>query len=801
MKIISNYFLPLLPIFLGVPSQAEIIPFELEQVSTCVGMNMKKNFLCLAAALLPLISAFSENVAGDSVKSIPLQEVEIVSVRATDKTPVTYSNLGKETIESANFGQDIPFLLLLTPSVIATSDAGTGIGYTGFRIRGTDANRINVTTNGIPLNDSESHGVFWVNMPDFASSLEDLQVQRGVGTSTNGAGAFGASINMKTENIPLQSYGEFNGSYGSFNTSKVTFKTGSGVIDNHWAFDARLSSIRSDGFIDRASVDLKSYFVQGAYFNEKTMLKFITFSGKEKTYHAWDGVPDYILFPSDPSVKANRTYNPAGYMGDDAEGNPQYYPNQTDNYEQSHYQLSLLQVLNPDFKLNVALHYTRGFGYYEEYKTDQSLNEYELTPFELNGELIDNSDLVRQEYLDNYFGGMVFSLDYSKNKMNLSLGGSGNYYYGNHYGDVIWVKDYVGDPTFDPSHEYYRSIGKKSDMNLYLKGIYSLMKNLNFYGDLQIRHIDYTIRGKNDVWNWLDGGMQDLDIRQIFNFFNPKAGLYYQLNSKNVLYGSVAVAHREPNRNNYTDAGTNEFPRPERLIDYELGYQFNRKNWAFSANLYYMEYKDQLVLNGKVNAIGEALTSNVPDSYRTGIELTAGVHIIPCLDWNGNLTLSQNKIKNYTEYVTIYDSDGNAESQQQADYYGTTNISFSPDIIANSLFTFKYHSFSAGFHSNYVGKQYLDNTGQTDVNETDTRKKERSIDAYFVNNLRLSYDFGKRLSVNLSINNIFNAQYETNGWVWSCYYRQADGSLEPYTEKSYFPQAGINVLANVALRF
>jgi len=755
----------------------------------------------LAIALIPFVSVFSENVAGDSIKNIPLQEVEIVSVRATDKTPVTYSNLNKETIGSVNFGQDIPFLLLLTPSVIATSDAGTGIGYTGFRIRGTDANRINVTINGIPLNDSESQGVFWVNMPDFASSLEDLQVQRGVGASTNGAGAFGASINMKTENIPIRSYGELNGGCGSFNTSKVTFKTGSGVIDNHWAFDARLSSIRSGGFIDRASVDLKSYFAQGVYFTEQTMLKFITFSGKEKTYHAWDGVPDYILFPSDPAVKANRTYNPAGYMGDDAKGNPQYYPNQTDNYEQTHYQLSLIQVLNRNMKLNAALHYTRGFGYYEEYKQGQNLDEYGLTPFELNRELVETSDLVRQKYLDNGFGGMIFSLDYNKNKLNLSLGGGGNYYDGNHYGDVIWVKNYAGDPAFVPSQEYYRSKGKKSDVNLYLKGNYSLAKGLNIYGDLQVRHIDYSIRGQNDVWDWTAGRMQDLDVHDIFNFFNPKAGLYYRLNPRSVLYGSVAVAHREPNWDNYTDAGTNEVPRPERLTDYELGYQYNTGNWAFSANLYYMKYKDQLVLNGKINTIGEALTSNVPDSYRTGIELTARVHIIPCLEWNGNLTLSQNKIKNYTEYVPVYDSDGNAEPVQQADYYGTTNIAFSPDFIANSLFTFKYKSFTAGFHSNYVGRQYMDNTGQTDINETDTRKKERSIDAYFVNNLRLGYDFGKRLSVNLSINNLFNEKYETNGWVWSCYYRQTDGSLEPYSEKSYFPQAGINVLANVALRF
>ena len=762
---------------------------------------MKKIFLFYATALLPFTSGFSENLAGDSLKSIPLQEVEIVSVRATGNTPVAYSDLDKATIGSANFGKDIPFLLLLTPSVIATSDAGTGIGYTGFRIRGTDANRINVTVNGIPLNDSESHGVFWVNMPDFASSLEDLQVQRGVGTSTNGAGAFGASINMKTENIPLRPYGELNGSYGSFNTSKLTFKTGSGVIGEHWAFDARLSSIRSDGFIDRASVDLKSYFAQGAYINERTMVKFITSGGKEKTYHAWDGIPDYILFPSSSSVKENRTYNPSGYMGDDSMGNPLYYKKQTDNYEQTHYQLNLLQILNTALKFNISLHYTKGLGYYEEYKTGRTLKEYGLKPFELNGETIKKSDLVRQKQLDNDFGGLVFSIDYNRNKANFSLGGSANRYDGHHFGRVTWVKNYAGDTSFDPLHEYYRSKGEKSDFNLYARGNYSLTENLNIYGDFQIRRIDYKIKGKNDTWDWLIGEMQNLNVHEIFNFFNPKAGLFYKLNTENVLYGSIAVAHREPNRNNYTDAGINEIPKQERLIDYELGYKFNQKPYAFSANFYYMKYKDQLVLNGKVNEIGEPLTSNVPDSYRTGIELTAGVRLLPCLDWNGNLTLSRNKIKNYTEYVTVYDSDWNPEPEQQADYYGTTDISFSPGVIANSLFTFKYKSFTAGLHSNYVGKQYLDNTGRTDANQTESLKKERSIDAYFVNNLRLSYDFGKRLSVNLSVNNIFNEKYETNGWLWSCYYRQTDGNPEPYTEKSYFPQAGIHLLANIQLRF
>ena len=799
------FSLPLQQICLGVPIQAEIIPFEPEQVRTCGGIMMKKNLFFLTVILLPFVSSYSEEIVGDSIKSISIQEVEIVSVRATGATPMTYFNLDKETIKSANFGQDIPFLLQLTPSVVATSDAGTGIGYTGFRIRGTDANRINVTTNGIPLNDSESHGVFWVNMPDFASSLEDIQVQRGVGNSTNGAGAFGASINMKTENIPFKSYGELNGGYGSFNTSKVTFKAGTGVIDDHWAFETRLSSIQSDGFIDRASVDLKSYFAQGSYFNEQTMVKLVTFCGKEKTYHAWDGVPDYILFPSDLSEKENRKFNPSGYMGDDLDGNPLYYKNQTDNYQQTHYQLSLLQVLNPNLKLNLALHYTKGLGYYEEYKIGRTLKEYGLNPFELNGVTIKKSDLVRQKHLDNDFVGLIFSVDYNRNKANFSLGGSANYYDGHHFGRISWAKDYSGDATFNPLHEYYRNKGEKSDVNIYVRGNYPLTEKLSMYGDLQYRRINYKIKGKNDTWDWMIEEMQNLNVHEIFNFFNPKAGLFYQLNAENVLYGSIAVAHREPNRNNYTDAGINEIPKQERLTDYELGYKINHRTWAFSTNLYYMKYKDQLVLNGKVNEIGEPLTSNVPDSYRIGIELAARLRLLSCLDWNGNMTLSRNKIKNYTEYVTIYDSDWNPEPKQQADFYKSANIAFSPSVIINSLFSFKYKSFTAGFHSNYVGKQYLDNTGRVDANQSQSRKKERSIDAYFVNNLRVGYNFPwkkwEKLSANLSINNIFNKKYETNGWIWSCYYRQSNGSLEPYTEKSYFPQAGVNAMATIRLSF
>lgn len=746
---------------------------------------MKKEILFLAGLSMAGLSTFAQEGA-DSIRQIHhLQGVEIISTRATSKSPLAYSNLNKKDIKSQNFGQDIPFLLSLTPSVVATSDAGAGVGYTGFRVRGTDATRINISTNGIPLNDSESQSVYWVNMPDFASSLEDLQIQRGVGTSTNGAGAFGASINMKTQNLPLQRYTEINGSYSSYNTSKATVKIGTGLINNHWAFDARLSNIQSDGYIDRASTDLKSYFVQGGYYGENTSVKLITFGGKEKTYHAWDGVPAEYL-------ENNRTYNPCGYMGDDANGNPLYYQNQTDNYTQTHYQLILTHAFNPYLTLNTALHYTHGDGYYEEYKQDRTLTEYSLSSYDYQNQTIEKSDLVRRKSLDNDFGGGVFSLNYNKNKWDISFGAAANKYDGDHTGTVIWVKNIIGNNT--PDRPYYASTGSKLDLNTYLKANYTIIGGLSAYADVQYRYIDYKINGQNDVWNWIDGEMQLLDIHKKFNFFNPKAGLFYQINKENDVYASVAAGHREPTRNNYTDAAINEKPTAERMTDFEAGYSFKNSSFTAGVNLYYMKYKDQLVQTGKVNEIGEMLTSNIPDSYRAGIEVMAGAHITSWLNWTGNATFSKNKIKNYTEFVDLYNSDGDWINQV-SDKIGTTTISFSPSVIANSFFTADYKNWSLGFQSNYVGKQYIDNTASN----------SRSLDAYFVNNLRLGYKFAlkgiKEIGVNFLINNIFNEKYESNAWVSSSYTQTSSNTNDRSDYFGYFPQAGTNVMLNLSLVF
>lgn len=747
---------------------------------------MKKVFLCLLTSCFLTSTVFADNydVELDSLRLLELQEVEIISTRATSNTPVAYSNMNKEQLKERNFGQDIPYLIGSTPSVIVTSDAGTGIGYTGFRVRGTDANRINITYNNVPLNDSESHGVFWVNLPDIASSLEDLQIQRGVGTSTNGAGAFGASVNMKTAHVPAQSYAEFNGGYGSFNTSKITLKVGSGTLGDHFAFDARLSSIQSDGFIDRASVDLKSYFFQASYFNQNTLLKFITFSGKEKTYHAWDGVP------ADTLANGNRTYNLSGYMGNDKNGKPLYYKDQTDNYHQTHYLLNMTQVFNPELNLNISLHYTRGLGYYEEYKQDRKLIEYGLKPFSVNENLVNKSDLVRQKKLDNDFGGLLFSLNQKKENWDISFGGGGNYYDGKHFGNVIWVKNYLNDPAFFPPSEYYRNTGEKTDVNFYLKGNYYLLSNLSVYGDVQYRFINYKIKGNNDKWDPSIQDMQKLNFDEQFHFLNPKAGIFYKLNQQNNLYASFAMAHREPNRNNYTDSSEKEVPKAERLMDYELGYNYQNTYFSAGVNLYYMKYKDQLILTGKVNEIGEPLTSNIPDSYRMGIELLAGIKIASWLRWDGNLTLSENKIKNYTEYVHDWET-----GDKCANYLGTTPIAYSPDLIVNSIFSFSYKSLNAGLQSNYVGKQYLDNSGSED----------RKIDPYFVSNLRIGYSFTlkgiKTLGIDLLINNLFDEKYETNGYVWYSWYEGAGNDRVRKNDLRYFPQAGTNLMLNVSLRF
>ncbi|MDR3651964.1 MAG: TonB-dependent receptor [Paludibacter sp.] len=718
-------------------------------------------------------------------KSYSIDEITVSSLRATDKSPVAYTNIDKEALNKTNLGQDIPYLLSMTPSFVASSDAGTGIGYTGFRIRGTDATRINITINGIPYNDPDEQGAYWVDIPDFASSLQSIQIQRGVGTSTNGAGAFGANINMQTENYAQKASGESSVTVGSFNTLKATVKASSGLINGHWAIDTRLSSVNSSGYIDRGSVDMKSYYVQAGYYGEKTTLKFLTFGGTEKTYHAWDGVPK-------DSLATHRTYNPCGYMGVDANGKPLYYQNQTDNYIQTNYQLLGVHTFSNELSLNAGLHYTRGDGYYEEYQQDQSLVKYSLTPFTVNGLTTTNSDLVTQKKMSNDFTGGVFSLNYLKDKLTAQVGGAANYYWGDHFGDVVWVKNYIGNIL--PVTEYYRSKVAKFDANIYLKANYALTPKLNVNVDLQYRKVDYTLSGQNDQWNDAIGAMQILDINKHFNFFNPKAGVYYRPNDRNDLYASMAIANREPTRTNYTDGTPDTAPTNETLYDTEMGYKYHNAIYSLGVNGYFMYYRNQLILTGKIDDMGEMLTANIPTSYRSGIELMGSVKPVDWLRWDASVTVSRNQITNFKEFVDVYDVNGNWTSQQ-TNSLGNTPIAFSPELLANSMITFTKGNFEAGFQSQYVGKQYIDNTGSND----------RSLSAYFINNLRLTYNLpvkGLRgVGLTVLVNNLFNEQYISNAWTYSYYQANSASDLQRYNEFGYFPQAGTNFLASVTVKF
>ncbi len=766
---------------------------------------MKKLFMTIAAfAAISSATSFAQEYANDSLTNVHLHEVQIVSTRATAKTPIAFTNVSKEELQKQNTGLDLPFLLLNTPSVITTSDAGAGIGYTSIRVRGTDATRINVTANGVPMNDAESHSVYWVNTPDLASSLQDIQVQRGAGTSTNGSGAFGASINMRTQNASSKAYGEVSGSYGSFNSHKETVRVGTGLLGNHWAFDARISNIGSDGYRDRASSDLKSYFAQGTYFGETTTLKFITFGGREKTYHAWDGI-------SLKKLEEDRTYNPNGAIKDDNENKGNvigYYDDQIDYYKQTHYQLVLTQRLTADWQFNAALHYTKGYGYYQEYKNGRTLKEYGLSPYYspiLNKdgipdsyELIKKQNLIRKKIVDNHFGGGVFSLDYNMGRWAASIGGGANHYTNDHFGQVLWVKNYIG--TLDPDHEYYRNTGKKTDANLYAKANYRITGGLHAYADLQYRFIHYTIDGTNDKWDWTASPehSQILDVDNKFNFFNPKAGLFWQINANHSAYASFAMTNKEPTRNNYTDGLLYQAPKAERLYDYELGYTYRSEVFNAGINLYYMDYKDQLVLNGKLNEIGEPMAENVKHSYRMGVELMAGVQITRWLTWNVNATWSKNQIKGYTGYISDYDENWDELYSQTAIEVGDTPIAFSPTFMANSNIGVNIKGFQAYLQTQYVSRQYLDNFG----------KKADSLDPYCVSTLSANYTFDipslKSITVGATVYNLFNKKYVTNGYSQTAaIYQQGDKQLEAQqvSDPRFYPMAGTNVLATVTLRF
>ena len=688
-----------------------------------------------------------------------LDEVIVQSVRVKYSSPISHSNISKSEMSSRNLGQDLPVLLNFLPSVVTTSDAGAGIGYTGIRIRGVSPQSTNITINGIPFNDPESHGTYWVNLPDFVSSVESLQVQRGVGTSTNGSGAFGASINILTDAISESPYAQISNSVGSFNTLKHTVKFSSGKLNDSFELSGRLSKIDSDGYIDRAYSDLKSYFIQGAYIRGNTLIKALTFGGHEKTYQSWYGL-------SWDELQDNRRQN------------PYTYENEIDNYKQDHYQLHWNQKLNEKWSTNLGLNYTYGRGYFEQYREADSVDTYGGivdSDTDQNGNLTGTTDLIRRRWLDNNFYVLNASTNYNSSKLNLMFNTSYSTYSGDHFGEVIWARNFSKSSSI--RDRYYDGNGKKTDFSLFAKGSLILNNAFEFYADFQLRNVNYKTTGyTSDLVNML--------LDESYSFFNPKFGLSYKLSSQSMVYGSYSRANREPSR---SDFESNENIKPEQLNDFEIGWRFRKDGLRLNINTYYMLYNEQLVLTGELDDVGSPIRTNSGSSYRMGIEAEARIKLSEFFLMNTNVTLSSNKNKQ-----TLSKFDGKIVD------FGKTNISFSPDFIASNTIVFSpKDNLDISFLSKYVGKQYMGNIDA--VNSI--------LDSYFVNDLNLNYKINpkktfKEIIISGLINNILDKEYVSNGY----YYTYDDtwsvpGQTKTMDGAGYYPQATRNFLIGITLKF
>ncbi|MDC1162022.1 TonB-dependent receptor [Tenacibaculum sp.] len=676
-----------------------------------------------------------------------LDEVLVSAVRVKADAPVTHSNLSKKEIAKRNLGQDIPILMNYLPSVVTTSDAGTGVGYTGIRVRGSDATRVNVTINGIPYNDSESQGTFWVNMPDFASSAQNIQLQRGVGTSTNGSGAFGASLNVLTDTDSDQAFGEISTSFGSFNTQKYTVKAGTGKLNDHVKFTGRISRIKSDGYIDRASSNLKSYFLQGSYVDDNTLIKGLVFGGHEITYQSWNGVDAATL-------ETNRTFNSAGAIWG-TNGVSRYYDNEVDNYKQDHAQLHWNQKYNNNLSSNIALHYTFGRGFYEQYKQAAKFSDYNLTPITIGNQTTSSTDLIRRKWLKNDFYGITYNINYKTDNWDILFGGAWNQYKGDHFGEIIWARNASNSEI---RNRYYDNYGNKEDFNLFWKTTYKLSDEISLFADLQNRNVSYKANG-----------VQPNLVNDSFNFFNPKAGLNIKFNTKNSIYFSYARAQREPNRTDYENGN----PKPEKLDDYELGWRLKSENIKLNTNIYYMEYTDQLALTGAIDNVGSPIRANFGESYRLGLEIDAAIKITDKLSVSPNITLSKN------QNINLIEVNGNT-----INFLGDKSISYSPEIIfSNSINFTPIENLNISLLSKYVGSQFM----------TNNELSQSKLDSYFVNDLSFGYTIStksifKTITLTGLVNNIFDKKYISNGYMWG---------TTPY----YFPQAGANFLLGATLKF
>ena len=724
----------------------------------------------------------------DSVKVQKLDEVLVKSVRVEATSPITHSNLGKKEIAKRNLGQDIPVLLNFLPSVVSTSDAGAGIGYTGIRVRGVSSQSTNVTINGIPYNDAESLGTFWVNLGDFASSVESLQLQRGVGTSTNGSGAFGASINILTDAVSEDAYGQLSNSFGSFNTRKHTVKFSTGLLNDHFEIAGRLSNIASDGYIDRASTNLKSYYLQGSYVSDNTLIKAITFGGNEVTYQSWFGFdPSTIAgIGENPNVDQNRQFNIAGIQFDNEGNRTGFYDNQVDDYSQDHYQLHWNQRYDNNWSTTLSLNYTYGRGFFEEYidnyyysnilfAPDASFSYLGLDPITVNGESVESMDYARRRWLENDFFVANANVNYKNNEIDALFGVSFSHYDGDHFGEVIWAEYATELPL---GERYYEGNGKKNDASVFAKANYQLNERLSLFGDLQLRNVNYETSGQES------SSLGPLNVDENYTFFNPKAGVSYNLNGSNNFYFSYARANREPNRQDFEN---NPDVRPEQLNDFELGWRHNKGNFSFNANAFYMLYNEQLVLSGRLDDVGNPIRTNSGDSYRLGLELEAIIPVANNLTLQPNATLSSNR-----NNETIASIDGELRN------LGSTDIAFSPNFIAANAIVYRpFENLQVSLLSKFVGEQFMSNT-EAELSQ---------LDSFFTNDINLVYTIQPKsvfdsIVITGLINNIFNEKFISNGY----YYTFDDdfsnpGSITTVEGVGYYPQAGTNFLLGVSLLF
>jgi iron complex outermembrane recepter protein len=727
--------------------------------SSCRRYPFRKNLIMKRTALFFCFFLFKLAVSAQTDTVVALEPVEVRSLRASKTAPFTRTNLTKTVIEKNNLGQDLPFLLNQTPSVVVNSDAGNGFGYTGIRIRGTDATRINVTLNGIPFNDPESGGTFFVDLPDFLSSTNSIQIQRGVGSSSNGAGAFGASINLSTNEINTKHYVELNNSYGSFNSFKNTLKFGTGLLGKHFTIDGRLSGITSDGYMERATSDLKSIYLSTAWMDTKNTFRLNAFSGKEKTYQAWNGVPE-------DSLGNHRRFNSAGT---ERTGKP--YDNETDNYTQDHFQGFYTRKISSLLEANAGLFYIHGHGYYEQYKAQQKYSNYGLSDQTVGSTTFTKSDLVRQLWLDNDFVGGIFSLQRKTPANEITVGGAFTDYRGNHFGKVIWAEHGLSS-----NNRYYDHDAEKTDHNIYAKWDQKMAAHVRGYLDLQLRNTHHRIDGFK--YN------PTLIVDKEYWFFNPKAGLSF---FKDLWSGyiSYSIANREPNRDDF-EAGNEQMPKPEQLQDVEMNIGWKNNTASFAVTAYYMNYRNQLALTGMINDVGAYTRTNIPESYRAGIELEGGTTLNSYLQLAANLTISRNKVKNFTEFLDDYDNGG-----QIKNVYKESDLAFSPSVIGAAMVTITpFKSVTIDLSGKYVGRQYLDNTG----------KSGRSLDAYYTQDLQAAWHFAKgpfkKIVIVGKVNNLFDKKYEPNGYTYSYFYNN-----ELTTENFYFPMAGRNFVFGLNFKF